>query len=383
MKHLQRIALYLFFFSINFEVWDPFNTNGIFSVSKFMGYFYLLTMVPMIMKFNTTNELKPILRPILFFFGLLTLVSLLNINSSYYNFFDFSIFQNIILFWILINHEHFDELVLEKGMLSFAMGSVTLALLYNAGIGIEYSTEGRVSIFGDNENAIGLRISISIVILILAIAQNRLILGKIRYLLLLPIPIMLKLLAESGSRVAFISFILAFLTGGFLLKTKNVWTKILALGIGTIIFIVVWRFLMQSEILSSRLLQSAQEGNLSGREIIWQRLLPLIKSHPFFGVGKTGYHYFTLTTFGVITSPHNVIIEILCLTGIVGLAPYLLFLYRIFKRSYRIYKTEDLLLPLLSLFCILGMLFTGQILDVKIGWVIFAYIAGNINTNRQ
>ena len=48
IKQVQRFALYLFFFSINFEVWDPFNTDGFFSVSKLTGLIYLFTIIPQI-----------------------------------------------------------------------------------------------------------------------------------------------------------------------------------------------------------------------------------------------------------------------------------------------------------------------------------------------
>ena len=383
MKHIQRIALYLFFFSINFEVWDPFNTNGIFSLSKFTGYFYLLIMIPLIMKFITRDDLKPILRPIWLFFVLLTLVSILHINFPYYNFFDLSIFQNIILFWILMNHEQFERLVLEKGMLSFALGSVALALLYKAGIGIEFNTDGRITIFGDNQNIIGLRMCISTIIILMAVLQNRLKLGKLRYLLLIPIPIMLQLMAESGSRVSFIAFVSAFIIGILLFKTKNVWRKVAIFTAGVFAFIFVWQFLMQSGILKLRLLESIQEGDLSKREILWQALFPLVKSNPIIGVGNTGYANFAQTTFGIVESPHNVLLELLCLTGITGLFLYLIFLYRIFKKGLSDYKMDGFLLPLILIIPILGMLLSGQILNVKIGWVIFAYIAGRINTDQQ
>jgi O-antigen ligase len=382
MRHLQKIALFVFFFSINFEVWDPFNTNGFFSVSKLTGYIYLITMVPFLIHNITNDYTKKILNPILIFFGLHTLVSIININSFSYSFFDFSIFQNIVLFWILLNHEQYDRLILEKGMFSFALGSITVALLFNAGIGIEYEG-GRVSIFGDNQNIIGLRMSISIIVILTVILQNKLHLNKLRYLLLIPIPLMLKLMAESGSRVAVISFVLAFITGGFLLKTKKVWMKAIVLCMGTIVFIAVWQYFMQNEVLSSRLLLSIQEGDLSERNIIWKRLIPLMKSSPIFGVGKTGYDLFSILTFGDIYSPHNVLIEVFCLTGITGLFFYLLFLFKIYKKGVSQYRNEGALLPLILLIPVLGLLFSAQILNVKIGWIIFAYIASSKYSGLQ
>lgn len=375
MKYLQRIALYLFFFSINFEVWDPFQTNALFSISKITGYIYVLTMIPRIIKFSSDFDLKPILKIIWLFFGLLTLVSIFNINSINYNFFDFRMFQNIILFYILINHERCDPLVLGKGMLSYSLGSVVLAILFNAGIGIQIDASGRITIFNDNANEVAIRMCISMIIIILTILQNRLHLGKIRYLLLLPLPIMMALMAGTGSRVAVISLLLAFITGVTLLKTKKVLGKILVFAGGGIVFVFIWEFLMQNEVLINRLLQSYQEGDLANRGNIWQGLLPLVKSNPFFGVGITGYIPFVQATFGEVVSPHNVILEVLCYTGVVGLTIFLIFLYIIFNRSYQKYKTEGLLLPLILLIPVLGLIASGQILYTKIGWIIFSYAA--------
>lgn len=340
-------------------------------------------MIPKIIRFTTSDDIKPFLKPIWLFFGLLTLVGLFNINVNYSNFIDFSIFLNILFFWILMNHEHQDPLVLEKGMLSFALGSVALALLFNAGIGIEYSTAGRVSIFGDNENNTGIRVCISMLILILVIVQNRLQIGKIRYLLLLPIPVMLKLMTQTGSRIAIISFLLAFITGGVLLRTKKVWGKIVSITIVVLAIIFIGQYVMQDDVIRLRLLQSIQEGDLSGRDVIWERLLPLIKDNPIFGVGKTGYAHYAQSTFGAVESPHNVLLEVLCLTGITGLIIFLIFIYRIVKRSYQNYKTEGLMLQLLLIFPILGMLLSSHILQVKIGWAMFAYIAGFSNLNQK
>jgi O-antigen ligase len=375
-SRIQRFALYLFLFSINFEVWDPFNTLGYFSISKLTGFIYLLAMIPRIIFFNTNKEFKKILRPLWLFYGLLTLVSILNINSYFSNFFDFTLFQNIILFWILINHEQKDPQVLEKGMLSFAFGSIVLALLFNAKIGIEYNSVGRVSIFGDNQNNTGIRTSISMVILILSVVQNRLQISNKRYLLLLPIPLMLKLIFESGSRVSIIAFLLAFMTGVFLFKTKRPLGKIMVLVCGLIALLCIWQFLVQDEVIRLRLIQSIKEGDISERDVIWKNLLPLIKSNPIIGVGKTGYSYFSQSTFSSVESPHNVILELLCYTGIIGLIIFLIFLYRIFLISFQNFKTSGLLLPLLLFYPIMGMIVSSHILEVKIGWVIFAYIVG-------
>ena len=158
MKSLRRLAHFVFFFSINFEVWDPLNTNGLFSIAKLTGYIYLITMLPELFSFITKKENRAFINPLILYFAILTVVNLFNIDASLSNFFNLTIFQNIVLFYILINHEQEDPNIFEKGMLSFAMGSFVLAILYNMGIGVEISENGQVSIFDDNQNSIGLEL---------------------------------------------------------------------------------------------------------------------------------------------------------------------------------------------------------------------------------
>jgi O-antigen ligase len=373
---IQRIALYLFFFSINFEVWDPLNTGGYFSLSKLTGLIYFATIIPRLKTFTSIGTISYFMLPVWLFFLLLTVVSCFNINSMSSNFFHFSIFQNIILFLILVLHAREEPSVLEKGMLCFAFGSICLTLLYMAGIGIEY-TAGRVSLFGDNENAIGLRMCISMTILLLAIFQNSLNLGKIRYLFIVPVPLMLHVLFQTGSRVATLAFGMAFIMSVLLFKTKKIWHKISVLVGGGIALFSGWLYMLQSESLIQRFLRTAEEGDLAGRDVIWQQLISLIMSDPIFGVGITGYTNFTHTVFGRYVSPHNVLIEILCYTGFVGLIIYLLFLFRIFKSGYQSYRANGLILPMVLWFPILGMLLSGQMLYTKIGWISLAYIASS------
>ena len=365
---VQNFTLYCFCFFINFQELKIFDLDFL-SIPKIAGMLYFVTTLPTINKFLGVIKIKFILLPIGIFFAWLTIINVLNVNEKLFNFFNFSLFQNILLFWFLINHSRRDPLILEKALLSLAVGSIVLALLYKAGIGVDYTELGRISMFGDNENIIGFRMAISIFIIVLGVLQNRLELGWYRFLLLLPLPIMLELMAETGSRAAIIAFILAILIGGILYNTKNLWAKISIIIIISIVLVYFSLLIMKSEILMLRLLQSYEEGDLAGRDIIWQSLIPTIENNLIFGIGETGY----AKLFGN-ASPHNVFLEILCYTGVLGLILYLNFLYKICIRAYKCLKSSGNMLPLLLLLPIFGFLFAGQILTQKLGWVIFAYI---------
>lgn len=369
-RHIRNFSLYLFLFFTNFQELKFLGVD-FFSIPKLTALLYVLTLLPQLKDFIHIAKIKLLLIPIWIFFLLLTLVSLFNIKEISFIFFDFGLFQNILLFWFLLNHSRREPLVLEKAMLSLAFGSAFLAILYKAGIGIEFSDDGRITMFGDNQNIIGLRMTISITILAFSVLQNTLQINKLRYFLLTPIPIMLELLAVTASRVALISFVLCVISGIFLFKTRKAWIKIVAFSIGFVVFVFIYRFFMQYETLILRLLQSYEGGDLAGRGEIYETVIPVIIANPIFGIGKTGYSYL----FGDM-SPHNVFLEVLSYTGSIGLLFYLFFLFIIFKIAVKTRNASGNILPFLLLIPVAGFLLSGQILTQKLGWIIFAYIGG-------
>ncbi|MDY0103773.1 MAG: O-antigen ligase family protein [Lentimicrobium sp.] len=375
LSKIQRIALYIFLFSINFEVWAP---SGIaLSTSKITGLIYFATILPNYKYFFKAGYIRHLLTPMWLLFGLLTVVSLININSVSYSFFDFSLFQNMLLFWLLLNHERKDPGILAKGMLAFAMGSIVLAALYYFKIGIAYEG-GRVTIFGDNANTVGIRMSVSIFILALYILKNSIGMGKFRYLLIVPIFPMVMLLAETGSRVAFIAFVLQFIVIVLFNKSGRFSLKLFLIIAGSIIGYFTWTYFMEIDVLRIRLTQSLQDRDLAGRDLIWSKVIQVIKSSPIFGVGKTGYASYMSDAYGSVSSPHNVILEILAYTGLIGLYLYLNFLFKIIRIAYASFKINKDLLPLLLFIPFLGLMFSGQLLVVKIGWVILAFAGSKI-----
>src|ERR1035437_5227563 len=330
---MGNIVFCLFMASLNFEMFSVlsvgYGVGANMTLTKLLGVLYFITMVPHFPSLVRASGSAPFLRPLWLFFGLLTAVSLFYLQGPFSKTEYLSIFQNLVLFSFLIAHVRKNPLILETGMLFFALGAAAQSGLFLAGIGLEDSG-GRITIFGDNANIIGLRMGAGMVVLALAAAQNRLKLGKWRYLLLAPLPIMLQFMLATGSRVAMIAFALALVTGVLLFKTKQLLVKIGVLALGAICSYAVWLSLLSAETLSGRFLETIQSRNLAGRDDIWRNLLPLVASHPLFGSGLTGYAQYANTTFGSSTSPHNVLLEVLCYTGLVGLSIFLWFLGRVF-----------------------------------------------------
>jgi O-antigen ligase len=382
LKTLQRVALCILFFSINFEVWDPLNTDGSFSISSATGYFYLVTVIYQLPAFLKMSSLKSYLWPLITFFLFLSVMNFLNMNSVSSVFINLSILQNIILLIILINHERRDPGVLQKGMVWFAVGSIVLAIFFQLGIGVSYDS-ARVTVFGDNQNSIGVKESISVLVLLLLVFKNNLRLGRWRFFILLSIPIMLLLMAQTGSRTAFFSFSLMFVSSLFLVKAKHSYYKLFTFMFGLIIGYFIWQYLASSEILYSRLILTEQKLDLGGRDRVWDNVIPFVKENIIFGKGESGYTEYMTNITGAFYSPHNVILEVLAYTGILGLFLYLLFLYKVFVISQRKYKEDGSIIQLLLLIPILGLLLSGQLLNVKIGYIVFAFCLSGIFSLRR
>lgn len=373
----QNFLLYLFFFSLNFEVWDPFNTGGNFSVAKLTGFLYAFSLIPKIQSFlKVPRGLKTYVRLILLFYVFLVFMSFININFYSSDVFQFSILQNLILFVFLLNHERLSPGALEKSFIFFFIGSLVLAACFYLGIGLEINVEGRVSLFGDNANIIGVRMVISSLILTHIILKYRKRVSKFIYLLLpLAYIPLVTLTLNTGSRLSFISLFLGVSVFFILYKKRGVFSKVLILGIGVVAAIFLFDLAMQSEALGTRLTQTAEEGHLAGRDEIWLDILPLIENNWIVGVGRTGYVEYTSRLYGSIKSPHNVIIEVLSYTGIIGLFVFLRFIYKVFLSSYKYLRKYNEVVPFVFIVPILGIILSAQILTFKLGWVIFAYTA--------
>lgn len=380
LKTIQRITLYLFFFSVNYEVWGIVGLS--ISFSRIAGLIYLASVLPNFQQFFRVGRQLPLLIPLWMFFLLLTIV---NFNNSYFEsfaFIDFTIFQNIILFWILLNHERIDSGILVKGMMAFAIGSISLALLFYFGIGYEY-IQGRVILFGDNPNSVGVRMCISFFVIATYIINVKRQEGAFRYLLIVFLIPILMLLAETGSRLAFIAFAINFIFVVLLNKTGKLSTRVLLLIVGSSIGYFMWLFFMGNDVLQLRLINSFNNRDLGGREDIWPTLIKLIKNNPIFGVGTTGYDAYTKQAFGYFMPAHNVILEVLAITGIVGLYLYLSVFYKGIRLAYKSYKFQNDLLPTLLIIPYTGMLLSSHLLVVKIGWVMLAFMASKVFLLRQ
>src|SRR5690606_4439169 len=98
---IKRISLIVFIFSLPFEYWDPFGIASFFSVTKMAGFGYA-AMAFLIGKESFDRSIFKYVRLLLLLWGLMVILNMLNyIGTNTVSIFNFTLFQNILLYWLI------------------------------------------------------------------------------------------------------------------------------------------------------------------------------------------------------------------------------------------------------------------------------------------
>lgn len=146
----------------------------------------------------------------------------------------------------------------------------------------------------------------------------------------------------------------------------------------------------------NRINEQSQTGDISsGRYVFWTLALSMFPQHPIIGVGWDGFKYYYLSQTGIIINVHNVYIQLLYETGVVGFTVFMVifnaFLLRIIKCAN--YKNQNTQINICYLLYSLGIqlffllyCFTGNSLydaQVFLPYIIGGMISYNYFKNRR
>ena len=316
-------------------------------------------------------------------------------NANYYGtpVIPITLLMCCIFFYALLLHNILDNGIIIRAIYGMAVGCIMMSILFVLGIGIEFSDDSRLLMFGENSNALGVYMSLGATIIFCNwILRDDLKMKGFRYLWIVAyIPIAILLFA-TGSRTSFLSFILTFIICVFGFRPKQVRRKLIVAMFSIILGFVMYNVLLNSEfVILQRLLETAEDGNLSGRDVIWAKLWPYVEKHILLGVGETGYVEISRealgaamvpggTTYGY--SPHNVLLELILYTGVWGLILFLWFWLKNFHCALVAYRASSKILPILLIVPIVGCILSGQILTAKWAYLIYAYVIATGTKNK-
>ena len=394
LKFIQRITVFIVGFCLPF-----------FSVTVTVGFsmslsilsimLYGISMIPYI------GEISRILKTYggqifmpLFFCFLMVFINFFNLEADNNTpLFNMSLFSCFTLFLLFLIHKKHDEKALFVCMFGYALGCSLMASMAMQGIGVELdSTTMRYEFFGQNSNITGICLSISSIILIDVILYDKLHIGLFRYILFfLFIPIV-PVLVMTGSRTSFLIFGISILTTIVLFPSKTRWKKIILIIFVSALFTYGLSVFIESDsILVERFVELSEEGDLSGRDEIWETLIPYVFDSPFWGYGDTGYVEVGRKTVGLYEtkgylygySPHNVILELLLTSGIIGLTIWLFFWKMIIVNAWKSYKEKKEIVSIVLLLPIGACIFSGQILINSYAYLLYAYIISNSKDREE
>lgn len=370
IQNIQYFFACLFFASLNFEVFSPFMPN--FSIAKMAGLLYIGTSLLTPNKiFLTDNIRRPLYSACALYF-LMVLSSIIHIedNSSIFN---TTMFLNIIMYWLLLNHRRRDERVFYEGLLWFSVSSCVVGICFFCGIGISIDEDMRIVVFDENANGLGIKMCVGALFLI-TYCLNHSLEKPIRkpWLLIMTVP-MLALLFATASRTAFLVLASGIILFIFFRKTKKRINRLLWIIFGVIILFYGYQFVLQQEVLVKRMERTIDNGSLSDRDYIWAKYIELIKQHPILGVGFHGADRYAIQVFGEPKSPHNVLVETTVYSGLIGLSFFLVFLLFFFQDAWLYWKKLNYCGPLIISIALLGVVMSGQAFGMKLFWVVVAY----------
>lgn len=370
-QNIQYFFVCLFFASLNFEVFSPIVEK--LSVAKMTAFLYIgVTILLTPQSIFSTQGIKTSLVSIWTMFFLMVLSSIihLNINVSVFN---TTIFLNIIMFWLLLNHHRRDSRVFHQGLLWFSISSFVVGLCYYFNINVSIDQDMRVVVFGENANGLGLKMGVGALFLFNYCLCHSL--EKPIYkpwLLIMAVP-MVSLLFATASRVSLLVIASGTVLFVLLRQTKKKMTKLLWLVVGLVVLLYGYQIVLQQEVLMKRMERTIDEGSLSERDYIWGKYINVVKEHPILGVGFHGADKYAIEVFGKPKSPHNVFLEVALYSGILGLSFFMLFLLCVFRNAWLCNKIEKNSGPIICSMAIIGMVMSGQALGDKLFWVLAAY----------
>ena len=381
MLKFYRFFLGLYFFSIHFEMWDPLNTGVDYLITKitttiYIVFSFFIILINRQLKNRISlslNEHKFFLINIALIFLIPTFLDLANSQS-----FNLIHFLNTLVFFLILIHDKIDKGAIRYGINSFIFGGCFLLLFIVLGVETDYSWPGRLSIFGVNQNLIGINICIIILIILSHFFTKKSILNKNKYFLITLIPFFIIVLASTGSRTA----VFTLLFGGiiyFLFKnSRSTFLRLFTILFGAIFVQIIFSFFLNDSVIGQRISDSIIEGDLSGREIYWEKLFiltnDLTKFEYIFGIGYKGFNNFTYMNFEDSINAHNVFIQSFFEGGLVSLILLIMLCFYIIKKSflnYRMFSNPFFLVLLVPIF---ALMFTGQVFGVKIIYGLFALI---------
>lgn len=233
----------------------------------------------------------------------------------------------------------------------------------------------RVSALGQNANSAAMILAAGLVALIgLTLVRRRKTAVQLVATSLVATLMGLAIL-ETGSRGGLVALI-----GGVMIfaLAANTWQQRLRNGvIASVAVTLLSLAVLQLPMMKNRLVDSVANGNLAGREQLYPALWTMFLERPVLGWGPIANTYELALRVGQRDRPrrasHNIVLELLTSSGLVGAIPFLLGVGLAARNAWRARHGRHGVLPLALLVTLLLANMSGDWLASKLLWITLAY----------
>lgn len=361
---LVRMALYLFVLSIPFEM--PNRSIPIEIPTLTGAIFLLFTMIQPTVAYRKIPGAAMWFIAYLWVFGLSTLVNRGDHTQLIVVQF-LSHLQLLFILWACVNLLR-EKRVLRGVFLTLAAACTIRAAMQILGIATtatELWTGGyRMTVLGQNANLSAIILSAGFITLI-----------NIRpRLLTWPLAAMVAYaIIQTGSRGGLACAVVGLLT--LLLQGHTAWHRIRSMIFALLAIVALAIAAWQSPMLRARL-TAADEGSLAGRERIYPATIEMISEKLWLGWGPTENQYEIGKRIGEEKKDrrdaHNIILELLSATGVVGAIPFLMGLGLCVAAAWRARKGSFHMLPFALMMTVLMGTMSGTWIASKILWLVMS-----------
>jgi O-antigen ligase len=180
---------------------------------------------------------------------------------------------------------------------------------------------------------------------------------------------------ETGSRgglAALVGGVLVFALTAHTFRARLRNAAIAALAIALLLFGI-----LRLPVMKNRLQDSMKTGNMAGREQLYPALWTMFLEKPALGWGPVANTYELAQRIGERERPlraaHNIVLELLTATGMVGAIPFLVGAWLSARAAWRSRRGPHGVLPLALFCCVLISNMSGDWIAAKLIWVALAY----------
>ncbi|MCO5723328.1 O-antigen ligase family protein [Robiginitalea marina] len=383
IKYANNFFLLLLVFSVTFENWDPFKLAGSYSVTYIASAFYFLTWIPLLGYNFNFKFINRYLIPLLLFIyvGLVSTALHSGYAEELKEAYNYRVLLLIILMGLIANHIRSNPTLISR-VLNAYLGSVLLMfILATIGAGTSYE-HGRLLLFGENPNMIGMKAAIAFLIVLARLLDVKFSLRNLLISSILSVPFV-SLVILSASRGALLSLLLGT-TILIYFKKSGLIQKIILVVIGiSASFFFISQSLDNNPVLKQRMLNTIEKGD-TGRNDLWKGAIDIIENNVLIGVGFSGVLPEMYIYSGRYIDPHNVFFYVLISTGIIGFIFFMLFLVRLFRDLYKSYQfTGQTVYMVILIIILFNMAKAGGGIGKILFWFFFAILIGSTILIKQ